>query len=781
MGRTRIEPTAIPWKQSSHRSQALQNCPHDLAYSLIIESYNSSSSSPDSSIDALSAVSPVSTDANAEDLSILSHRNRKTSEAQTAILKQLLPDYHHHSANGLLRKFRARVNFRWAQRFPETYRCYLLDRDEGIRLIPPEFEGVFNSPTDVPYPKMSEGVLDFGPGVPCYDKCPLVRQEDIPDYKEILTILLKLLRQRRNMKKERELIRAFKNGTLKSSDLTEDGKIAVIDSLYREFGNMFRNVVEYLGWGVVIIAGGIDPRTGRIRTVGYNYGCTAANGKDFIGSFNDAAEAGYIPGTNEGESRDFSQYYGLPFMLHMKKVHLSRNGPPPTTQQKEYVESPADVDPATLVTEDSEDLIQAPVEVSAPVPLPPVFSSVPSDGMPSTSVPSYSIPSHPLPATALTPPSVSSPLPPTTMPHPQGTTFISPQPDAVSSSFASETPMDTSSDNLTSSWAYSHSIDSVIDNDLAHFGADVDYSSRMDIDTISPSQSLDFSHLSWNTEMPDTKDDNLAHVMEALGLGDMFVSDTATDRSTCITESSSTTLQLCASPDLQSPLSDQPTADVIMDNTEAAADCHTTPKSDVLSAPSLPPSLPDIVNLPRLPRQRKAPPPREVTTLCGAEQELGPPQWHQESLMALQDHSLGPDWIGLVEKWYQLESSMWKIKANTEGKYPLWKRRPQELNEWLNGSRQFNAEVFISDPSRYGTQLVDWWNHLNPVWRRSNDKSGFPRPDYSKSLKCLRKGGHQGIVTIVFGLFWWGRACSGTEQLWHRMVEDVSKTIDVLV
>ncbi len=118
---------------------------------------------------------------------------------QTAILKQLLPDYHHHSVNGLLRKFRARVNFQWAQRFPETYCCYTLDWDEGIRLIPPEFEGVFNSPPDAPYPKMLEGVLDFGPSIPCYDKFPLVRQEDISDYKEILAILLKLLCQRQNV------------------------------------------------------------------------------------------------------------------------------------------------------------------------------------------------------------------------------------------------------------------------------------------------------------------------------------------------------------------------------------------------------------------------------------------------------------------------------------------------------------------------------------------------------------------------------------------------------
>lgn len=46
-----------------------------------------------------------------------------------------------------------------------------------------------------------------------------------------------------------------------------------------------------------------------------------SDGKDFINSFNDAAEAAHIPGTAEGESRAFSQYYGLPFMYHMKKVH----------------------------------------------------------------------------------------------------------------------------------------------------------------------------------------------------------------------------------------------------------------------------------------------------------------------------------------------------------------------------------------------------------------------------------------------------------------------------
>ncbi|KAK0205750.1 hypothetical protein IW262DRAFT_1469787 [Armillaria fumosa] len=221
--------------------------------------------------------------------------------------------------------------------------------------------------------------------------------------------------------KERELIRVFKNGTLKSSDLTDDGKVMVIDSLYQQFGNMVKNLVEHLK---------------------YNYGCTIADGKDFISSFNNATEAKYIPGMNEGESRAFNQYYGLPFMLHMKKVHLSHNRPPPTAEQKAYVASPADIDPVTLVTDDALDLIQASVKANAPDPLPPAYLSVPSNVTPLMFVPLYSISSHPLLVTA----------------------------------FLSETLMDTGSNNPdTSLWAHSYSGDSVItsstssgiDNNLA--------------------------------------------------------------------------------------------------------------------------------------------------------------------------------------------------------------------------------------------------------------------------------------------------------------------------
>ncbi|KAK0237353.1 hypothetical protein EDD85DRAFT_953352 [Armillaria nabsnona] len=228
---------------------------------------------------------------------------------------------------------------------------------------------------------------------------------------------------------------------------------------------------------------------------------------------------------------------------------------------------------------------------------------------------------------------------------------------------------------------------------------------------------------------------------------------------------------------------DQLAADAIRHENELAADCHMTmtPTSVLRLTLSAPPALPNIENLPRQARQCRAPPPKEVITLCGAEKDLGPLQWHQESLMAMQDQSLGPTWLSLIKKWYKLESDMCKVKATTEGKYPLGKRWPQELTKWLDRSRCFDAELFIADASRYGMQLVDWWNQLNPAWRCSNDNSGLLKPDYSKPLKCLQKGGRQGIITVIFGLFWWGCVCRGTEQLWFQMVEEVSKKIDLLM
>ncbi|KAK0443012.1 uncharacterized protein EV420DRAFT_1649429 [Desarmillaria tabescens] len=826
MGRVQAIPTTrVPRKQlksNLDRSISHENSRRSLVKCLqqqqTAEVYNPS--------DPLLTDSATSTDVNA---SIQFHKNRKTSHMQTGLLKELLPEYHYHSANGLLRVFRARTNGRWHRWFPESFGSYLLDCDDKIRLIPSYLIGVHDSPPGASYPRMSEGCLDFGPAMKlCYDNCPLVNKTQLPDYDRVLAVLLRFVVMRCNqlknwfnnnritraipkyiwdnetpeikkdindcVEKERELITAFREGKLGASDLSSDKKASVIDSLDHEFEGMTKNLVNYLQWGV------IEESEQWHR---FNYGCTTSDGKDFINLFNDAAETGHIPGTPEGESRAFSQYYGLPFMYHMKKVQ-GRNGPAPAVIPEAHIESLADVDPATLVHDDAagngvavsraskeQDSFQLPEEATAPVAqsqtAPPAQMS--SEPLPWSCIPSPVVHSSPVTTSSA---SISSSLITTEAAPPRETALISPQ------SGGQGVEMDTNPDLHNVLWGYSHSDDSMKPLDLImssspalsginndHFGANVANSSfDMDVDLLQ-SQWPDFlgtveSNSSWNAEVSGS-DGDLSQFMESLGLSDIFASP---DRSAqTVTESHYAATVLSATLSDSQALSDQLAADVIMHESEPAANYHmtATPTSDLRSTLSAPSVLPDIANLPRQVRQRKAPPPREVITLCGAEKDLGPPQWHQESLMAMQDQSLGPMWLSLVEKWYKLESDMWKVKAKTEGKYSLGKRRPQELTQWLDGTRYFNVELFIVDASCYGRQLVDWWNHLNPAWRRSNDNSGLPKPDYSKPLKCLRKGGRQGIVTVIFGLFWWGHACRGMEQLWFRMVSDVSKTIDVLM
>ncbi len=109
------------------------------------------------------------------------------------------------------------------------------------------------------------------------------------------------------------------------------------------------------------------------------------------------------------------------------------------------------------------------------------------------------------------------------------------------------------------------------------------------------------------------------------------------------------------------------------------------------------------------------------------------------------------------------------------------KRRPQPLPQWLDSARGFDLPPAVKDYSQFATDMVDWWNQLNPSWRRSLTR-GLPRPDYtSKSLLSLRKGGQHGLVTVILGLYWWRHGRQSPEDTWLGMVNDVAKTIDIIL
>ncbi len=93
----------------------------------------------------------------------------------------------------------------------------------------------------------------------------------------------------------------------------------------------------------------------------------------------------------------------------------------------------------------------------------------------------------------------------------------------------------------------------------------------------------------------------------------------------------------------------------------------------------------------------------------------------------------------------------------------------------------FDLPPAVKDYSQFATKMVDWWNQLNPSWQCSLTH-GLPRLDYtSKSLLALWKGGQHRLVTVILGLYWWRHGHQSLEDTWLGMVNDVAKTIDVIL
>ncbi|KAK0466630.1 hypothetical protein IW261DRAFT_1346529 [Armillaria novae-zelandiae] len=105
--------------------------------------------------------------------------------------------------------------------------------------------------------------------------------------------------------------------------------------------------------------------------------------------------------------------------------------------------------------------------------------------------------------------------------------------------------------------------------------------------------------------------------------------------------------------------------------------------------------------------------------------------------------------------------------------------RPAVLTAWLL-NRRYN--VYPGIPATFSTDLLAWWNALQPGWRRS-DTGPLPLNDYGGALdKALRKGGPNGIVTVLIALMWWGQGKLSAEEdaLWRAMVADVKACVHAL-
>ncbi|SJL13367.1 uncharacterized protein ARMOST_16809 [Armillaria ostoyae] len=704
---------------------------------------------------------------------------------------------------------------------------------KDFTLTPPELIGVFNSPPGSKYPKMVEGVLDLGPQL-CLAGCKIVRvtrkerrrldkklkrrkgqlgrwyQNHKPNQVESRRTLVKLDIGRKRagqavqkfsnryydslvapkqewenatpeiqdeIKKdvieEKELIAKLKGVSPGNIHLSPEQKALVLKGIGAELRNIFNQLVALSDWGFVIIGAGINPESGKLQSSSWNYGTDLESGAQFFDWFDDVAELGMVPGGVPGDKRGSSEYFGAPLVAHMRNV--------------EHVYAalhPMDVDsePQTSNSAHTQNAGPNTSELPSPLPIAEPLSSHSNpearlnvEPLPNPLLPSYTAPSN---AQQCTEPLSNAEL---------------------LSMFSMPEGLDSFANFLPPDWEFS---------DISASGNSVlpAETSTAAEQNLPPYSDASFMDLWSQSGSPDTNASNLSDSF-SLSFVDNFIRESSSsasapsdspflfnsDLSHSAVSPSSATLDFVSnhSPTIsnnpQTPLpvlasytplphaAAAPVAVVTLpNNTNPTAAIENPQIGTSTSATAVGASDTSTCSMMRQARACKPTGLKEVTTLSSTDQ--GPPSWQVRSFETMKDPALGQEWAALLENWYTFETCM--SRELNSGKLPASKIRPKTLTTWLDGTRSFDIPPLISDSRRFAKCMMAWWNTLQPIWRQT--AIGLPISDYSKPLTCLRKGGQNGIITILFGLFWWGRLGEERSQ-WLLMVADVDRTIQALL
>ncbi|KAG6906587.1 hypothetical protein DXG01_013050 [Tephrocybe rancida] len=169
--------------------------------------------------------------------------------------------------------------------------------------------------------------------------------------------------------------------------------------------------------------------------------------------------------------------------------------------------------------------------------------------------------------------------------------------------------------------------------------------------------------------------------------------------------------------------------------------------------------------------------------------------WHGMAEVHLHSMELREKWAASITTWTLFEDAM-----SSNSKVGLTaKSQPEEWQKWVsksqNGVRAYDATPLISDPLEFGYAVMAWWKHMQPEFRQTTDvlpapvyQPSQPSPGSTDVWTTLRKGGLNGMVTILTLLAWWGQALSRRSQfqedsrpLWDRTVDDVRECLAAML
>ncbi|KAF8062348.1 hypothetical protein FPV67DRAFT_1508149 [Lyophyllum atratum] len=183
----------------------------------------------------------------------------------------------------------------------------------------------------------------------------------------------------------------------------------------------------------------------------------------------------------------------------------------------------------------------------------------------------------------------------------------------------------------------------------------------------------------------------------------------------------------------------------------------------------------------------------------GMESEQVPterPTWAVAAEAHLLTRDLGNEWAKCVGAWVRFEDAM---GSHAKGALPSTKTRPEEWAKWVakgrGGVRAYASTPAIQDPLEFGYAVMAWWKSMQPAFRQTTEV--LPKPIYDspeldvssiEDWAALRKGGPNGMVSVMTMLVWWGQCMNSgsqwqdtSEPHWRACVNDVYQCFEKLM
>ncbi|KAI0057945.1 hypothetical protein BV25DRAFT_1764714, partial [Artomyces pyxidatus] len=144
------------------------------------------------------------------------------------------------------------------------------------------------------------------------------------------------------------------------------------------------------------------------------------------------------------------------------------------------------------------------------------------------------------------------------------------------------------------------------------------------------------------------------------------------------------------------------------------------------------------------------------------------PPWLADSVKGMKALSLGETWERCVSAYVHVERVAGFL-VSCYGPFLTAKDRPAFVSDWIKYARPWGGELWSTpfDFKVFPGEWWAWWAHLQPDGRSRNAAGVFSQDVEGLEWDRLRIGGRNGVLSVMAGLAWWGRAASRSQDPAH--------------